>query len=101
MSSNSVCAVASATIVAVLVLAGTLRAQPAPMTERGCCCVAQGKSYACTEKTQADCLNEQPAAPTFAKTEDWKKAWNEWVRASETQEAKPLRGGWIAGRCEK
>lgn len=75
----------------------SLWAQPPPMVALGCCCVAQGKSHTCSEKSQADCLALQPAAPTFAKIADWKKA----VAASEAQEAKPLQGGWIAGPCEK
>jgi hypothetical protein len=68
---------------------------------KGCCCVAQGKAYTCSEMTQADCLARQPAAPTFPKMADWKKAWSDAVAASEVAEAGPLRGGWIAGACEK
>ena len=43
--------------------------QPAP-SARGCCCVGYGGSYACAEKSQADCLEVQPAAPKFAKLAD-------------------------------
>ncbi len=68
---------------------------------RGCCCVAQGGSYVCAEKTQADCLDLQPAAPTFPKVADWKKAWNNAGAASKAQEAKPMQGGWIAESCEQ
>jgi hypothetical protein len=93
--------VASVTIGLTLLGARTLVAQPPSASARGCCCVAQGKSYSCVEKTQADCLAEQPAIPTFPRSEDWKTAWSDWMMASETQEAKPLRGGWIAGPCEK
>src|SRR5262245_41959998 len=86
---------------ALLVLSGVAFAQAPSMNARGCCCAAQGKTYTCTEKTQADCLAEQPQAPTYPKIDDWKKAWDEAVKASEAQAAKPMRGGWIAGPCEK
>jgi len=68
---------------------------------QGCCCIAQSGSYVCADKTQASCLAIQPAAPTFPKLADWKKAWNDFVAASKAQEAKPMQGGWIAESCEK
>jgi len=79
---------------------GTPRAQPAPGDTRGCCCVTRGASYTCTEKTQTECLADQPDAPSFPKLRDWKKAWSAAMKASETQVAKPLQGGWIADACE-
>lgn len=93
--------VASVMISTVLLLAGAARSQPPAPSAPGCCCVAKGRSYTCAEKTQGDCLAEQPAIPTFPRTEDWKKAWDDWMKASEAAEAKPMRGGWIAGPCEK
>ena len=75
-------------------------AQPA-MNAPGCCCLASAGSYTCADKTQADCLKIQPAAPMYPKHADWKKAWNEGVAASKAQEAKPMLGGWIAESCEK
>ncbi len=91
----------SVVIGCVVFVATGVRAQPAPMGTRGCCCVVRGESYTCTEKTQADCLAEQPGAPTYPKHEDWKKAWEAGVKASQAQAARPSRGGWIAGPCEK
>ena len=87
-------------------LAGTAGAQPPPMTAKGCCCAVVDKAYKCAEKTQADCLAEQPGAPMYPRMEDWKKAYEAGVKASEAQEglggpAKPMRGGWISGPCEK
>jgi hypothetical protein len=41
----------------------------------------------------------QPAAPTFPKMDDWKKAWDAYVAASKAEEAKPTHGGWIAESC--
>ena len=76
------------------------RAQAAP-SGRGCCCVAQGGTYVCAEKTQADCLKLQPAAPTYPRLTDWKTAWDAAVAASKAQEARPMQGGWIAESCEK
>jgi hypothetical protein len=105
-SSGRLVAACAATmfLAAALVAATAAWAQPAPGA-RGCCCLAQGgsqgSSYVCGEKTQADCLALQPAAPTFPKLADWKKAWNDMVAASKAQEAKPLQGGWIAESCEK
>jgi hypothetical protein len=90
-----------ASTAALLVLSGIAAAQPPAMNARGCCCAVQAKTYTCTEKTQADCLAEQPQAPTYPKMDDWKKAWNDAVKTSEAQAAKPMRGGWIAGPCEK
>jgi len=93
---------AAATLVAMLTLAGGAAGQPPPMSAKGCCCAVQGKTYTCSEKTQGDCMAEQPEAPMYPKMESWKKAYDEAVKASETQEeAKGLRGGWIAGPCEK
>ena len=71
-------------------------AQPS-LKSPGCCCLPKGDTFACSEKTQADCLALEPAAPTFAKVEDWDQA----VAASKAQEKKPMRGGWIAGPCRK
>jgi hypothetical protein len=84
-----------------VVLAGVVfaSAQPQPMTARGCCCVVAGVAYRCAEKTQADCLALQPGAPVFPKLDDWRKAWNAYVAASEAQASKPSQGGWIAGSC--
>ena len=73
-------------------------AQPGPGA-RGGCCVVQGIAYNCSDKTQADCLAIQPAAPTFPKVDDWKKAWDAYIAASKAQEAKPTHGGWIAESC--
>ena len=64
---------------------------------RGCCCLVQGVTYVCAEKTQDECLALQPAAPTFAKIADWKKA----VEASKAQAARPMKAGWIGESCEK
>jgi len=84
------------------VLAGAFWASAQPSGgARGCCCLVQGGSYVCGEKTQAECLAIQPAAPTFPKTADWKKAWDDFVAASKAQEAKPMQGGWIGESCEK
>jgi hypothetical protein len=88
--------VVASTIVLTFAAAAATWGQPAPGA-RGCCCVGYGGSYACAEKSQADCLAAQPAAPKFTKLADWKKA----VDASKAQEAKPLLGGWIAESCEK
>jgi hypothetical protein len=94
---NQIRAGVTATIVVLMLAAAAATwGQPAPGA-RGCCCVGSGGSYACTEKSQADCLAVQPAAPKFTKLADWKKA----VDASKAQEAKPLLGGWIAESCEK
>lgn len=101
MSPSTTRALASIALATGILAAGPTGSQPPPMKAPGCCCAVQGKTYTCTEKTQADCLAEQPSAPTFPKAEDWKKAWNEWMQASEQQEAKPMHGGWIAGPCEK
>ena len=88
-------------IVGTLVLVASADAQAPSMNAVGCCCAVQGKTYSCKEKTQADCLAEQPGAPMYPKMESWKKAYDDAVKASEAQEAKPLKGGWIAGPCEK
>jgi len=90
----------------ILILAAMLAgpaawAQPPPMTAPGCCCLAYAGTFACADKTQGDCLKIQPAAPTFSKMADWRKTWNDGVAASKAQEAKPMRGGWIAESCEK
>jgi len=74
-------------------------AQPPPMTAKGCCCVVEGPAWRCTEKTQADCLALQPAAPVFPKIADWKKMWDAYVAASEAQANKPSHGGWVAESC--
>jgi len=84
---------------ALLSVATSARAQPPPPTAKGCCCVVEGVAYRCTEKTQADCLAAQPGVPVFPKVDDWKKAWNAYVAASEAQASKPSQGGWIAGSC--
>jgi hypothetical protein len=75
-----------------------VRAQPA-MGANGCCCVPSGGAFVCASKTQAECLAVQPAAPSYPKLADWKKAWDDLVAASKAQEAKPLHGGWIAEAC--
>jgi hypothetical protein len=78
-----------ATALILLVGAAVTGAQPPPATAKGCCCVVEGVAYRCTEKTQADCVALQPGAPVFAKLDDWRKAWNEYVAASEKQANKP------------
>ena len=93
--------IALPTIAALVALVGAASAQPPPPGALGCCCAVKDKSYTCAEKTQAACLAEQPGAPMYPKMESWKKAYDEAVKASEAQEAKPMRGGWIAGPCEK
>jgi hypothetical protein len=90
--------VAAVALLALVVVSA--RAQPAPGA-RGCCCLVQAGAYVCAEKTQAECLQLQPAAPTYPKVADWKKAWDAAVAASKAQEAKPMRGGWIAESCER
>jgi hypothetical protein len=45
------------------------------------------------------CHALQPSAPVFPKIADWKKMWNDYVAASETQATKPSHGGWIAESC--
>jgi hypothetical protein len=81
-------------------LIGVAAAQgPPPMTAKGCCCVVEGVAWRCSEKTQAECLALQPATPIFPKIADWKKMWNDYVAASETQATKPSHGGWVAERC--
>jgi len=90
--------VAALAFLAVIAPAYSALAQPVAGT-RGCCCVVQGVAYRCSEKTEADCLALQPAAPRFSKVEDWKKAWDAFVAASKAQEAKPMHGGWIAESC--
>jgi len=85
---------------AVTLTASAASAQPS-MAAKGCCCVAKGTSYTCSEKTQADCLAQQPKMPTFVKNADWKKAWGEYVADSKKQASSPLSGGWIAEPCEK
>src|SRR5262249_7672671 len=85
-----------------IVLAGMAAAQrPPSMDAKGCCCVVEGVAYRCTEKTQAECLALQPQAPVFPKIGDWKKAWDDYVAASEAQESKPSRGGWVFAQCAK
>lgn len=76
--------------------AGPASAQPAPMGEAGCCCVAikDGK-VGCGQKSQADCLAEQPKTPLYDKLPDWAKA----VEASEKAEAGKMKTGWHAGAC--
>src|SRR5262245_66269204 len=84
-------------VMAALLLAGAglVRAQPPPMTAKGCCCVVAGVAYRCSEKTQADCLAVQPGAPVFPKIADWKKAWDAYVAALEAQGNKTSFGGWV------
>src|SRR5262245_49805428 len=77
----------------------SLEAQPPPPTTKGCCCMVEGVAYRCTEKTQAECLAQQPGAPVFSKVDDWRKTWNEYVASSREQAAKPSHGGWVAGSC--
>ena len=88
-------------IFAMMLMSAVSWAQPPPMNAPGCCCLAYAGTYACTDKTQGDCLKIQPSAPMYPKIADWKKAWNDAVAASKAQEAKPMRGGWIAESCEK
>jgi hypothetical protein len=78
-------------------LAATARAQaPAPMAETGCCCIAiKGGQIGCGQKSQAECLAEQPKTPMYAKLPDWAKA----VANSEAQEGKAMKTGWHAGKC--
>lgn len=83
---------------AMLAAAPSVRAQPSAGAS-GCCCVPSGGAFVCAAKTQADCLALQPAAPSYPKLADWKKAWDDLVAASKAQEAKPLHGGWIAEAC--
>jgi hypothetical protein len=89
-------AVTLVTLGVLLVGARAVPAQPAANAP-GCCCLGQAGSFACAEKTQAECNAIQPAAPMFAKVADWKEA----VAASKAAEAKPMRGGWIAESCEQ
>src|SRR5262245_15593162 len=86
---------------AVVLLGGTAltAAQPPPATAKGCCCVVEGVAFRCAEKTQADCLAAQPGAPVFPKLDDWRKAWTDFVAASEKQASKPSHGGWVAATC--
>jgi hypothetical protein len=78
------------------VLTGSAFAQPAPMGETGCCCIAiQGGKVGCGPKTQADCLTEQPKTPLYDKLPDWAKA----VAESEKDEAGKMNTGWRAGAC--
>ena len=87
----------TAVALAVL-LSGALSAWAQPSGgARGCCCLTKGFTFVCAAKTQTDCLAILPAAPTFAKIADWKKA----VDASKAQEAGPMKGGWIGESCEK
>jgi hypothetical protein len=92
---------AAGLLVITALLAATAAWAQAGPGSRGCCCLGQSGSYVCDDKTQAECLAIQPAAPTFPHLADWKKAWNDWIAASKAQEAKPMRGGWIAESCEK
>ena len=71
-------------------------AQPSGGTQ-GCCCLTKGLTFVCAAKTQTECLAILPAAPTFAKIADWKKA----VEASKAQAARPMKAGWIGESCEK
>jgi len=98
MSSRMRVAVVVLAFGATLTALPFVQAQP-PMGARGCCCVISGGSYVCASKSQAECLAIQPAAPTFPKMADWKKAWDAGVAASKAQEAKPMHGGWIGEPC--
>ena len=81
---------------ALTVLTGSAFAQPAPMGEAGCCCVAiKDGRVGCGQKTQADCLAEQPKTPLYDKLPDWAKA----VAESEKDEAGKMKTGWRAGAC--
>jgi hypothetical protein len=78
------------------VLAGSAFAQPAPMGEAGCCCIAvQGGKIGCGQKSQAECLAELPKTPLYDKLPDWAKA----VAESEKDEAGKIKTGWHAGAC--
>lgn len=82
------------------VFAATAGAQgPPPMTAKGCCCVAQGVSWRCSDRTQADCLAAQPNAPTFNTKAEWKKMFADYAAASWKQADTPNHGGWIAEAC--
>ena len=75
---------------------GAASAQPAAMGESGCCCIAvkDGK-IGCGQKSQAECLAEQPKTPLYDKLPDWAKA----VAESEKAEAAKMTTGWRAGAC--
>jgi hypothetical protein len=77
-------------------LAGSASAQPAPMGEAGCCCVTikDGK-IGCGQKSQAECLAEQPKTPLYDKLPDWAKD----VAESQKDEAAKMKTGWHAGAC--
>src|SRR5262245_34504057 len=78
------------------VLAASAFAQPAPMGEAGCCCIAiKGGKIGCGPKSQAECLAEQPKTPLYEKLPDWAKA----VAESEKDEAGKMKAGWRAGAC--
>ncbi len=72
---------------------------PPSMSAKGCCCVAAGAAWRCAEKTQADCLANEPAAPIFPKIGDWKKMFDDYVASSWEQARSPTHGGWIAESC--
>jgi hypothetical protein len=77
--------------------ANPARAQaPAPMNETGCCCVAiKGGKIGCGEKSQADCLAEQPKTPLY----DQLPAWAHAVAESKADENVKMKTGWRAGKC--
>lgn len=90
-------AVVSGCMLLVVAGATAARAQgPAPMAEKGCCCVAvKGGKVGCGQKSQADCLAEQPRAPLYDHLPDWASA----VATSQGQEAEKVKTGWRAGPC--
>jgi hypothetical protein len=98
--SNAFRAGTTALTLAATLAAASARAQPS-MAAKGCCCVAKGTAYTCSEKTQTDCLALQPKMPAFAKHADFKKAWSAYVADSKAQASAPMQGGWIAEACEK
>jgi hypothetical protein len=86
-------------VLLVLGAATAVSAQsPAPMQESGCCCVAtKDGTIGCGQKTQVDCLGEQPSPPLFDQLPDWSKA----VAESEAQEHAKIKTGWRAGACSQ
>ena len=74
----------------------TAGAQAAPMNEQGCCCVEiKNGKVGCGEKSQNECLAEQPKTLRFDKLPDWTKD----VAESQSAEGKKLKSGWRAGKC--
>jgi hypothetical protein len=86
-------------VTVTLLMAVVSWAQPAPMNEAGCCCVAAKVGFGCSVQSQAECMKLQPQAPVFKKMGDWREAWNKYIAADEAAEQQKLTGGWIAESC--